>query len=258
MSDTSKKEALKSVAVEMYNDMVKPAAKSAGNILAFPLRAIDVALSKPKLWLAKQEQNYEKTLVLLAHKMKNIPEDKIVAPENYIAVPALQQISYCFDSNELRDMYANLLAASMNTDTKWDVHPAYVDIIKQLTPDEAKLLKALSTNKTNYPIIDIIIRNTKESGYTRILEKYTDIAEGICDYPQKISAYLENLNRLEIITIENGVYMVDEPVYDKLKANQSVKSILAKQLPEGRKYDFEKYLFHLTEFGRNFKKICID
>ena len=66
MSDNSKKEStnelLKTIAVEMYNDMVKPAAKSAGNIIAFPLRAIDAALSKPKLWIAKQEQNYEKTL----------------------------------------------------------------------------------------------------------------------------------------------------------------------------------------------------
>ena len=65
--------------------------------------------------------------------------DSIVSPEAYIAVPALQAISYCKNSEELRNMYANLLATSMLNDKKEDVHPSFGEIIKQLSPDEARM-----------------------------------------------------------------------------------------------------------------------
>ena len=49
--------------------------------------------------------------------------EKIVEPEPYVAVPAIQAISYAMNSDELRNLYANLLAKSMIKDTKDTVHP---------------------------------------------------------------------------------------------------------------------------------------
>ena len=40
------------------------------------------------------------------------------------------------NSKELRDLYANLPAKAMNSDTKDTVHPAYLETIKQLSPEE--------------------------------------------------------------------------------------------------------------------------
>ena len=85
-----------------------------------------------------------------------LPEEKLVEPEPYVAIPAIQQISYCQNSDELRKLYANLLVASMNVDTKWAVHPSYVDIIRQLNPDEAKYIRLLPDQiSIPHPLIDI-------------------------------------------------------------------------------------------------------
>jgi hypothetical protein len=71
-------------------------------------------------------------------RLKGVPREKIVPPEPRIAVPALQALTYSLDDKLIRDMFANLLAADMNVDTKRDAHPAFVEIIKEMTPAEAR------------------------------------------------------------------------------------------------------------------------
>ncbi|MBR5614154.1 MAG: DUF4393 domain-containing protein [Clostridia bacterium] len=248
-------ESAKAVAVEGYNDTLKPTFKSIGNIIALPFQAIDVALAKPKLWVAEKQYNFEKTRELLAYKMKDVPEEKIVSPEGYVAVPALQQISYCFDSEELRDMYANLLASSMNIDTKYNVHPSFVDIIKQLTPDEAKLLKKLS-HQNGYPLIDVVL-TIKKGGYITLVHNFTDIAENVCDCPNEIFSYLDNFERLKLIEIPYGTYFKDEKLYKELEEHSFVKQLLNKPVKENEKIEIKKGKFELTAFGKNFIKVCL-
>jgi len=251
-------ESTKAVAVEAYKDTLHPGFRAVGNIIALPFQAIDAALSKPKLWVAEKQYNFERTRALLGDKLKDTPPEKIVPPENYVAIPALQQISYCFDSDELRDMYANLLAASMHEDKKWGVHPAFVDIIKQLTPDEAKLLRALPASLYAYhPVIDVQIRLGQGKGYNLIYSNYSDVANGICDCPQNICAYLENLDRLKLIELDKGTFLKNDTLYDKLKNDPTIKAILNKPLADGQSYDYQKGCFRLTSFGLSFVKMCI-
>ena len=84
---------------------------------------------------------------MLELKLEKVSPELIEAPEPYIAVPAVQYISYCMNNEELRNMYANLLANSMNKVVKDGVHPGFVEIIKQLSPDEAKFLKYMGNTK---------------------------------------------------------------------------------------------------------------
>lgn len=248
-------ESAKAVAVEGYNDTLKPALNSIGSILALPFQAVDAALTKPKLWVAEKQYNFERTREILVHKMKDVSEEKIVPPENYVAVPALQQISYCFDSDELREMYANLLASSMNIDTKYSVHPSFVDIIKQLTPDEAKLLKKLSS-QNSYPLIDVVLRK-KNGGYITLVHNFTDIAENVCDCPSEIFSYLDNFERLKLITIPYGIYLNAEELYKELEEHVFVKKMLNKTVEEDEKIEIKKGKFELTAFGKNFIKVCL-
>ena len=133
MCDKNSKETIisvvKDLANEVYTDVAKPTLKSVGNIISLPFKAIDAALTPLKKWIDTKNYNYEQTRQLLAEKLKNVEEEKIIEPEAYVAVPALQQLSYSYDSKDLREMYANLLASSMNLEKKKFVHPAFVDII---------------------------------------------------------------------------------------------------------------------------------
>ena len=148
------KEVVKEISKDVYDDIISPVAKPTGAILGLVPRAIKAALSPLEKWILQKEYNISEIQRLLEEKLKNVSPELIGTPEPYIAVPAIQYISYCMDNDELRNMYANLLASSMQKDIKDDVHPAYLEIIKQLCPDEAKILSYLLVHNT-IPIIGI-------------------------------------------------------------------------------------------------------
>lgn len=93
---------------EIYDDGLKPTVQEGGKLIARIPRAINAALSGCDIWILNKEYNIEEIKKLLAKKLENVPIEKIVPPEPYIAVPALQAISYSMNNEELRELYANL------------------------------------------------------------------------------------------------------------------------------------------------------
>lgn len=253
-------EAAKAVAVEGYKDTLQPTFKAIGSVVALPFQAIDVALSKPKLWVAEKHYNYERTCQLLAEKMKDIPEDIIVPPENYVAVPALQQIAYCFDSDELRDMYANLLANSMNKVVKNGVHPGFVDIIKQLSPDEAKIMKYLFTANNTIPTITVRAINDKDEGYD-IVKNFSNVGElSKCDNTLDINKYFDNLIRLGLLRTSTLSSLSQKSLYDPLKNHPHIQShteIITKRTDGFSQVNFVEGFIELSDFGESFCNICL-
>ena len=251
-------EAAKAVAVEGYKDTLQPTLKTVGGIIALPFQAIDAALSKPKLWVAEKHYNYERTLELLHEKLKNTPEEQIVPPENYVAIPALQQISYCFDSDELRDMYANLLANSMNKVVKNGVHPGFVEIIKQLSPDEAKMLRYLYKNPL-VPTIAIKVYK-KPSGMVIVQHLFTNIMEICkCENPNGYEKAVDNLLRLGLVKLPDDESLTDKSQYEQLKNHPYIlnKKKYLEALENVATVDFIEGHIELTAFGRSFCDICL-
>lgn len=252
-------EAAKAVAVEGYKDTLQPTLKAVGSVIALPFQIIDAALSKPKLWVAEKHYNYERTLRLLAEKLKDTSEELIVPPENYVAVPALQQIAYCFDSDELRDMYANLLANSMNKVVKNGVHPSYVEIIKQLSPDEAKMLRYIYIN-TYIPTLGLKAYK-KNGGYLSFFESFTNITEFCeCDDIGGYEKYIDNLIRLGLIIKPEDKYLIDDEKYEPLRNHSFIveKMRFLKSVDEVSNVEFIKGLLELTAFGKTFCYICLE
>lgn len=259
MSDTKDKliEQAGSVLEKTYDDVVHPSAKSVGNTLSLLPRTIGVLLGKWEKWVINGEESIKLTALAVQGKVSQISEEKLTEPEPYVAIPAIQQLSYCYDSEELREMYANLLVSSMNTDTKYQVHPSFVDIIKQLTPDEAKLLKKLSQyGDDEIPVIDVKLHSSTE-GYELKIHNFTNIGEGVCDCPSNIFSYLDNFERLKLIYIKNDEYIVDASCYDSLENHTLIKSTISQSIPEGYEFEICRGVFRLTAFGKDFIKICL-
>lgn len=155
-------------------------------------------------------------------------------------------------------MYANLLAASMQKDKKWGVHPAFIDIIKQLTPDEAKLLKSLPPSLRAYhPVLEVHLRLPGNKGYNVLYSNYSNVADGVCDCPENICAYLENLDRLKLIELNMGIFITDKEEYERLKSTPIMRKITSEELEEGRSYEYQNGSFRLSSFGLSFVKMCI-
>lgn len=252
------KEVAKQIPVkEVYDGLAKQSIDSSGQILALIPRAINAALAPLHQWILQKEFNISKTKVLLEKKLELIDPDKIVQPEPYIAVPALQAISYCQDNEVLRNMYANLLSSSMNIDTKFEVHPAYVEIIKQISPDEARILSYIYEYKFE-PYINLRKDQKKQRGGLFLIEYLTrDEFNSTCEIKDAIPRYLENLERLKLIDIIRDGFLTSPGVYDSLKNNKLVVEYTSITDDEEYKYTVGEKYFRITNFGESFCKICI-
>ena len=103
----------KEVIPNIYDDGGKPAIREVGKFIARPLKLINALFQPLDMWLLNKEYNIEKTKLLLAERLKHVKEDDLVSPEPHVAIPAIIALSYSMDSEELRDLYANLLSKAM-------------------------------------------------------------------------------------------------------------------------------------------------
>lgn len=259
MEEKKTEEAVKEIAKEVYNDGCKPAVKAVGETLGLIPRAIRAALLPVEKWILNREYNLAETKKLLAAKLQDTPPEQIETPEPYIAVPVCEAISYCMNNKELRDMYANLLANSMNKVVKDGVHPGFVEIIKQLSPDEAKILKYFYSNPI-IPIITLRAEDKANSGLD-ILSNYSNIEKKVpCEQPLLIGVCFDNLIRLGMIHRESDRFLTDEAHYEALKQDPYVKKSM-EDIKKQEQYNnprIKKGYIELTAFGKKFCKICLD
>lgn len=262
MDEVTKKavEQAEGVLTEVYKDGISPAIQPVGVMLSYLPRTIRLAFSRWEKWIINGEESLRITGELLKEKLKDIPEEKICEPEPYVAIPAIQQLSYCQDSDELRDLYANLLASSMNVDTKWKVHPSFTDIIKQLTPDEAKLLKQLPPNiMINHPLIDVQLHNKTQGGFNTLISNFTIFGLNTIDKKSNICSYIENLERLKLIEIPAETSLSNHDLYIPLKEHPILKRSVNPSyylLDSSHTVDYKYKIFTITNFGISFVNTC--
>lgn len=243
----------------VYDDLAHPAMMEGGKALGRIPRAINAAFSRLDKWILKKEYSIKETELLLEQKLQNIASEKIVPPEPYVAVPALQAISYSMDSAELRNLYANLLARSINVDEKEKVHPSFVEIIKGLSPIDCKVFNFICGNRQTKEIGCIFFREhfKDSSSYSQFSGCFTAI-----DFfdPFEVSASLDNLARNSLIKIENFIYN-DKTYYSEIRENNyyiQYKAIYGAAFNNVTSYlkDIEMAI-KTTDFGKVFYDICV-
>lgn len=129
-----------------------------------------------------------------------------------MAGPALEALKYTGHEEELREMYANLLVTSLNVETAKKAHPSFVEVIKQLEPKEARLIKHLS-ERLNYPSICEFedIKEMKRSSflapskaglmtniYPELWKQFIDLCSAV-NITNNVFPCLDNLKRLQLI-----------------------------------------------------------
>ena len=196
---------------------------------------------------------------LLTEKLNNIPQSCIVPPKPRIAVPALQNASIT-EEHDVRELYANLLANSMNIVVKNGVHPGFVEIIKQLSPDEAKILRYMSFHRIIPTITLRYIRSM--GGGIDIIKNFSNVGElAGCEKPENIAKYFDNLVRLGLITNEGGLSsLTDKTVYEPLKKHKWVSSQALVENANALgfdKIDFEEGFVRISSYGEDFCSICL-
>lgn len=229
---------------------------------ALLIRAVHVALSPLEKWVLQKESNIEQTRKLLEKKLENVPVENIITPPSYIGVPALQAISYCMDDESLCNMYAELLAHAMNSDTVDNVHPTYVEIIKQMSPYDALIFQNLVKELVK-PCMSLRYEKRDASGYPIIdCFAFADV-DRFPIIPTQIS--LENLERLRLIEINKKFHYSNENKYRELRQSIGLNKMLEQYVKDNEnKMPSNEYQIVANEFaimvrgfGQFFARACL-
>lgn len=248
-------------AVPVYQDVVQPAAQEVGKALHVVARTVHIALAPVSALVWGFDQMKEFVSTKVADRLKNVPPENIVTPKPNIAGPALEALRYIGHEESLSDMYANLLAASMDKNTATGAHPAFVEIIKQLTPDEAKIV-ALFLTGISFPLITVRgnfkIQTAETSGGYDILVNYSQIGQiAGCEFPLLTPTYIDNLCRLGLSEVPPMFQYTSPGVYDPLEKDEYVQQLM-KNVESNPLLTpvVERRGLRITHLGSQFASVC--
>ena len=229
-----------------------------------PAEALEMSLRIFRDYYPKlTEDVFSKFKAELLQKLSDIPAENIVPAPLSIAIRTLFHASIT-EEDEIRKLYANLLSASMNKTKKDKIHPGYCEIISQLSPDEAKIMKYIA-EKDYIPVLSLFY-SSNIGGTEVIIRNFSNVGELTgCDYPLEVSKYFDNLRRLGLIEISDASpsminSLTDKELYEPLNSHTYIQSTAKKLNTRGAKDKFtenvEGYV-SITDYGREFCSLCI-
>jgi len=250
---------------------------------------------KRKMKYAADLEAYKKEI---EEEISKVPNEKRCEVDIQIIGSIMEASKFCIEKEELRNMFSKLIASSMNTEREVSVHPAFPDMIRQLCPDEAKILKylksKLSENDNKFALVDIrylgekTFKNDNGSDIVKTIDMinetvrtvgvtlstkdmdrertvFSDVTDlGIlseCEKSSNISSYLQNLEKMRIIDIVNKEIVFRDDYY-RIINSEFIKSFLFSadvySSRTKRTFGFIKKYFKLTSFGIDFVNTCIE
>lgn len=216
----------------------------------------------------------------LDDKLSNMTPDKIVAPPIHVAAPILEKSRFTADCEELHNMFASLLATAMDYDSQRLAHPAFIQIIENLSPLEAKILTSENFDLGYRPMVSLRIQNIRKGSSFSIKHDFGEdyrvqytgfpIVEHMVAYESLTdlsiaqlvlsSSITNNFHRLGLFDFPQGTHVSNVKPYEKI--TQALKNYISERskmekLPPDREYAIVPEAFILTEFGKQFITACV-
>src|SRR5258706_886087 len=206
-----------------YRDAVKPAAKQLGQIAQDVVKPIQLALAPLQFAGAYQDR----LRAFLDRAVRQVPEDRRVSPPPQILGPIVESIRYEPEGTPLDQMFQHLLSTSMDADHIKDAHPAMPLIIKQLSGDEANILRWIASSPKYF---EMVVRfDLRGDGLATSHLERIDLPMQDLIFPQNESMYRDRLERLGLIRYDALKPM--EPIFEDGKQTGG-RNVLVLKLTE--------------------------
>lgn len=222
------------------------------NIALLPLAAINFGYERAKHYF---DENFRPDLEA---KLAGLSAEEIVEPKASLAGPVLQGLAFTHEEAALKDMYLNLLASAMKRGEATRAHPAFAEVIKQLTAEEARILLAALSPPNIKPIAQIRAMHPN-GGWTVLLNHVMPITDSGTNQPVEepdLPAMVDNWIRLGLVDISYVEHLASQPgsnryewaqkrpEFERLKSAHATGPVVA---APGR--------FSMTAFGSQFAQV---
>jgi hypothetical protein len=220
--------------------------KTINNAL-LPLAAVNFAFEKARAYFREKFQSD------LQETTKLIPEEHMTEPKASIAGPALQGITFALEEPDLKKMYLNLIATAMDRRKMSTAHPAFIEIIRQLEAQEARLLSLILKADGGLPIVRVRATTAGEDGWGEVESCVMNlmISGQPIDNPDQ-PAMVDNWIRLGLVEVCYDKFLTDDNAYAWVDEHPHYQRLKASVENDKVKITFLKGCIARTAFGIKF------
>lgn len=211
---------------------------------------------KAEMIRIKQSVNTELFKNSMLEEASKISPKDLKEPQLKILGPALEASKYYIEEKELRDMFAKIIASSMDAEKDQVIHTSFVEIIKQLDSLDAIILKDFSNGRSFN--LGTIRQNT-DRGYWNIISEFY-LSDAVTKFSiWEISKSISNLKRLGLVETQELLFTDGGNHYDSFKNHPKIKKFITNISGEPNAiYETIISRMDVTPYGNAFLLSCVN
>lgn len=175
-------------------ELLNPSAKLVGQALSGVLHFFLDPLVKLNVVRNQEIQDFEQKII---SKNEEIPIENRDGSKKYLALKAIEDAKFQLDSEELREMFANLISSSLDSRKNNLVQPSFSSILRDLSPEDAQTLLYFKNNSA-LPLVDIRFESEDSSIFANYLMNIILVNNDTIQRPISITS-LERLGLISVV-----------------------------------------------------------
>ena len=194
------KEVAKNLPVkEAYADIVAPGAKEAGGLVQDIVKTLRLALAPLQFTAALQDRYAD----FLNKAIRRVPEEDLVTPPPQILGPVVEAIRYEPDDTPISDMFSELLSKAFDANRVAKAHPSYPAIIRQLSSDEALMLRLLWQRRPQPPHKRTYTMDLQPDGrrFNNLKIELEEFPTTVLTFPSNFNFYIDHVHNLGLAAL---------------------------------------------------------
>ncbi|MCP1404555.1 DUF4393 domain-containing protein [Achromobacter insolitus] len=219
-----------------------------------PLAAVNFAFGKAREYFDNKFRSK------IEEHTGNIPSDSLKEPNPAVAAQALQGLAFSHEESNLEGMYLHLLATAMDGRLPVDAaHPAFAEVIRQLTGNEAALLKSAFLVRNSLPVVELqetaFMEGATESHGHNVVTRYVFglYVGGVPHEVEGLGVMVDNWIRLGLVTVAFDRNFTAPNMYSFAETRPETIRARANCTPPST-IKIQRGVLEVTEFGRRFAK----
>lgn len=240
---------------KVYDDLLRPAVQEVGGALHQTVRA---ALTPVRLIARGLEEAMEYAGEKVEERLKHAgtPPERVRSPAPEIVEPVVRMLQYSGQDPSLQEMYLNLLARAMDTAFAARTHPAFVDMLRQLSPSDAESLEYLPTGSGGGVAL-IEARHLSSDAAYQVVARHLSSLGWKRDPAIHVGAMeIDSLVRAGILAVFYDRRIGDDKEYALIRASD-VCAEIADRWGAGQ-IEWHEYGASVTHFGAEFLRAVLD
>ncbi|MFF7217938.1 DUF4393 domain-containing protein [Mammaliicoccus sciuri] len=193
----------------------------------------------------KREINLNDFKESLNSNVQEIPTENIQEPKISLLGPALDASKFYIDEKVIRDLFSNLIASSMDNRKNNDIHHSFVEIIKQMSSDDAILFEHLSKAPILSAVKYVAMSN---KGTTKVSLSDVVIKDSPLSY-KNTEISIINLKRIGLIEINIGLNSLTHTDAYKSFDDPNMIDMFTKKFENNYREHYSKIFQQIKVFG---------